>query len=133
MNHAFSESALRTIEPQVVQKIREWCHLLSMPKSNNSSKELEKDQSQWGEKRDMARWSGFLTTDVLSQVCFSQDIEACKNAGSVWDDTIAETMAMISRVSDYDEPRVPQINYVSNGSYCCRYASYQFAIFSIQF
>lgn len=99
LNHAFSETALRNIEPQVTQKIREWCTIISEPETKYSDNALEKGNAQWSQKRDMGRWSGYLTTDVLAQVCFSQQIGASKNAGSVWDDTIPGTMGMISKVS----------------------------------
>lgn len=99
LNHAFSEGNLRQLEPQLLQKIREWCDLISEPQTTISSTTLEKDNAQWSQKRDMGRWSGYLTTDVLSRVCFSQDIAASKNAGSVWDTTIPLTMMLLQRVS----------------------------------
>lgn len=102
LNHAFSDSAMRSLEPQVLQRIREWCGFLSQPKPSDIGKISAEKTQQWSMKRNMAEWSSFLTTDVLSQVCFSQDIGSCKNGGSDWDVCIPQTLNLLSKVSVHD-------------------------------
>lgn len=64
LSQAFSESALRDIEPHILEHVRKWCAYLG--------DELTK--GEWTEAKDMATWSDYLTFDVLSDLCFGRSL-----------------------------------------------------------
>jgi cytochrome P450 len=58
LSYAFSESALRDMEPQVIDHVQKWC--------NHLGKRATK--GDWSEGRNMSTWADYLTFDVLSDL-----------------------------------------------------------------
>ncbi|KAI4270353.1 MAG: hypothetical protein L6R38_007149 [Xanthoria sp. 2 TBL-2021] len=54
LNAAFSNKALRTSEPYVIQHVDRWCQLL-----------VDAAGHEWSQPRDMAEWSDYLVFDIL--------------------------------------------------------------------
>jgi len=65
LSHAFSESALRDMEPQVVDHVQKWC--------NHLGKRARK--GDWSEGRNMSTWADYFTFDVLSDLSFGKSLE----------------------------------------------------------
>ncbi|KAE8396217.1 cytochrome P450 [Aspergillus alliaceus] len=68
MSQAFSDQALRGMEPHVLSAIREWCKGLG-----DNAKEKSHG---WSTPKDMAHWSACMVFDVLGEVCFGKSFEA---------------------------------------------------------
>jgi hypothetical protein len=64
LSQAFSESALRDIEPHILEHVRKWCAYLGDGLT----------KGEWTEAKDMATWSDYLTFDVLSDLCFGRSL-----------------------------------------------------------
>jgi cytochrome P450 len=65
LSHAFSESALRDMEPRVVDHVQKWCnHLGERPRKGD-----------WSGGRNMSTWADYLTFDVLSDLSFGKSLE----------------------------------------------------------
>ena len=65
LSHAFSENALRDMEPQVVDHVRKWCNHLGKGAT----------KGDWSEGRNMSTWADYLTFDVLSDLSFGKSLE----------------------------------------------------------
>jgi cytochrome P450 len=65
LSHAFSESALRDMEPHVVDYVQKWCNHLGK----------RAGEGDWSEGRNMSTWAGYLTFDVLSDLLFGKSLE----------------------------------------------------------
>lgn len=59
LSHAFSDTALRSLEEYMIQNIELWCTLLT-------------EGEGWSEVKDMSRWSNYLTFDILGELCFGK-------------------------------------------------------------
>ena len=63
LNHAFSENAIRSAEPFVIQHVNRWCELLG-----------QNTEREWSEPRDMAHWANYLMFDILGDLCFGKSM-----------------------------------------------------------
>lgn len=75
--NAFSEGALRNLEPFVIGTIREWINTIAQLQDSPA------DSKGWSVPRNMGVWSSNLTLDVLGELCFGKSFGAIKN-GSHW-------------------------------------------------
>ncbi|KIV78195.1 hypothetical protein PV11_09935 [Exophiala sideris] len=75
LNNAFSDSALRNLEPYLLEAVREWCDHLSEPRDDDGS-------SGWSEERDMSTWSTLFIVDVFGDLCFGAKFGAMKKGSS---------------------------------------------------
>ena len=64
LSQAFSENALRGIEPHILEHVRKWCAYLGDGPTRDG----------WTEAKNMATWSDYLTFDVLSDLCFGRSL-----------------------------------------------------------
>lgn len=99
LNHAFSDNAMRNMEVHVLAKIRQWCDYLQTPDSGDSNENVINEKRRDISRKDMGKWSSYLTLDVLGQLCFTADFENMKNHGSTWEDVMPATMDLPSKVS----------------------------------
>ncbi|KAL8777895.1 MAG: hypothetical protein Q9213_007662 [Squamulea squamosa] len=61
LNAAFSDKALRTYEPFMIQHVDRWCELL-----------LDGARYEWSSPKDMADWSDYLIFDILGELCYAK-------------------------------------------------------------
>jgi cytochrome P450 len=69
MAHAFSENALRAMEPQMSDIVNEWITKLG-----------EKCTPTW----DMSVWTNFLSLDILSKLCFGESTNTISSTTNRW-------------------------------------------------
>lgn len=69
MTHAFSEAALRSMEPQMTDIISQWITKLG-----------EKGTPSW----DMSRWTNYLSLDILSKLCFGESTNTISSPRNRW-------------------------------------------------
>ncbi|TGO14403.1 hypothetical protein BTUL_0053g00020 [Botrytis tulipae] len=77
MTQAFSDQAVRTMEPHISSAIRDWCtglgardDLSSSSTSASHSKELR--PGDWSSPKDMAHWAAYMIFDSLGEICFGK-------------------------------------------------------------
>ncbi|KAF7924911.1 hypothetical protein EAE99_006388 [Botrytis elliptica] len=77
MTQAFSDQAVRTMEPHILSAIRDWCtglgardDLTSSSTSTSPSKEL--GLGDWSSSKDMADWAAYMIFDSLGEICFGK-------------------------------------------------------------
>jgi cytochrome P450 len=75
--NAFSENALRNLEPFIVDTVQKWINALASPQGSSS------ESKGWTEPKDMGVWSSNLTLDVLGELCFGNSFSAIEK-GSSW-------------------------------------------------
>ena len=72
LTQALSENSIRAMEDHILNNVRSFCRFMGdgcIP----SSKDAEKVRSrEWSTPKDMTRWAGYLTFDIMGDVCFSQ-------------------------------------------------------------
>lgn len=64
LGHAFSDSALRNLEPMMIGTIDKWLTLLGA----DASEEIK----GWSKPKNMAKWANHVTFDVLGDLCFGK-------------------------------------------------------------
>jgi cytochrome P450 len=69
MAHAFSEAALHSMEPRIIETVDEWMTKLG-----------EKDVATW----DMSRWSNYLSLDILGKLCFGESFNTISSTTNRW-------------------------------------------------
>ena len=72
LSQAFSEQALRGLEPHIIAIVRIFCNQLKLGHSKNSS---EKDQGAWSKAKNMARWTNYMSYDILGEICYGKSFE----------------------------------------------------------
>ncbi|KJZ78234.1 hypothetical protein HIM_02272 [Hirsutella minnesotensis 3608] len=71
MSQAFSEKAVREMEPHVVSAIREWCSAICERDGQTSNHDNTKTV-EWSSPRNMAHWAAYMVFDVLGEICFGE-------------------------------------------------------------
>ncbi|PYI08359.1 benzoate 4-monooxygenase cytochrome P450 [Aspergillus sclerotiicarbonarius CBS 121057] len=78
MSQAFSDQAVRAMEPHILSTIRDWCLALG-DQHPNQQQELgdatkgRKDANDgWSRPKDMVHWSACLIFDALGEICFGK-------------------------------------------------------------
>jgi cytochrome P450 len=69
MSHAFSEAALKSMEPQMTTIIDEWVTKLGTPTT---------------EPWDMSEWTNYLSLDVLGKLCFGESFKTLSSPTNRW-------------------------------------------------
>ncbi|KAH8805807.1 cytochrome P450 [Xylogone sp. PMI_703] len=78
LSHAFSDSALKSMEKYILANIRLFCSKLEdkrSPFDNNALAEKPKERGGWSSPRNMAKWCNYLTFDVMGDLCFGKAFE----------------------------------------------------------
>ena len=70
LSHAFSETALKSMEKYMLTNVRLFCERLSPQPS--LGKALASKQTEWNMALNMADWSNYLTFDVMGDLAFGQ-------------------------------------------------------------
>lgn len=77
MANAFSESAIRNLEPLIIDTVNNWLRAIG------DLRDTHTDTKGWTKPINMSTWSTNLTMDVLGELCFGQSFDAIKN-GHYW-------------------------------------------------
>lgn len=73
MSVAFSAAALREMEAYIVDKVDDFCALMGPDAP-----------SQWSEPRDMNHWFGYLTMDILGEMCYGKSFGMLHSEENRW-------------------------------------------------
>ncbi|KAI9041023.1 putative Cytochrome P450 [Aspergillus affinis] len=71
ISHAFSDQAVRAMEPHILTCVRDWClalgdcHPIQTPNSVD-------DSDRWSRPKDMVHWSACIIFDALGEICFGK-------------------------------------------------------------
>lgn len=68
LTQALSESSIRAMEEHVLNNVRRFYKLMG----EDGGKEVGKG---WSSPRDMTRWAGCLTFDIMGDICFSHSFQ----------------------------------------------------------
>ncbi|PQE13704.1 Isotrichodermin C-15 hydroxylase protein [Rutstroemia sp. NJR-2017a BVV2] len=66
MSQAFSDQALRGMQPHILSAIRDWCAGLGDSTSTDAS------NGEWASPKDMAHWGPYMIFDSLGEICFGK-------------------------------------------------------------
>ncbi|RAH79464.1 benzoate 4-monooxygenase cytochrome-like protein P450 [Aspergillus japonicus CBS 114.51] len=73
MSQAFSDQALRGMEPHILTAIREWC--LALGDQHSSQTQKSSSSSGWSRPKDMVHMSACLIFDALGEICFGKTFD----------------------------------------------------------
>ncbi|KIW96687.1 uncharacterized protein Z519_02078 [Cladophialophora bantiana CBS 173.52] len=68
LSHAFSDSALRSMEENILYNVRRWCSLTAGLKDKN-------DVDGWTKPRNMAAWANYLIFDIITLLAFGRSFD----------------------------------------------------------
>ena len=71
MSQAFSDQAVREMEPHILTCIRDWCLALG-DRHPTQMLNLVNKSGQWSRPKDMVRWSACIIFDALGEICFGK-------------------------------------------------------------
>ncbi|KAK2612511.1 hypothetical protein QQS21_001449 [Conoideocrella luteorostrata] len=71
MSQAFSDKAVRGMEPHILSAIRDWCAQLGDGAGSVTSAE----PSKWSQPKDMSHWAAYMIFDVLGEICYGETFQ----------------------------------------------------------
>ncbi|CAI6336778.1 unnamed protein product [Periconia digitata] len=74
---ALSESSIRGMEELILRNIRIFCNSLG-PQSNDA----KDGEEQWSEPRNMTDWAGYLSFDIMGDICFSSSFNMLQSSAN---------------------------------------------------
>ena len=77
LSHAFSDSAIKSMEKYILGNVRTFCSALGSKPAFTTDKTDEK--AQWSVAQNMADWCNYLTFDVMGDLCFGKAFEMLEN------------------------------------------------------
>ena len=74
LSQAFSDSAMRGLQPHILQVIETFCCAIGgYPPGTDLEKEKKHDG--WSKPRDMASWANYMSYDVLGDICYGASFD----------------------------------------------------------
>jgi cytochrome P450 len=73
LEHAFSESALRSAEPLILENVRIWCKYLGSSEEDGPVRAEE-----WTPAKNMTEWANYLSYDIMGDLTFGKKFEYVK-------------------------------------------------------
>ena len=70
---AFSDSAMRGLQPHILSVIRTFTHAIADFYGGNRL--VEKAKGGWSTPRDMAQWTNYMSYDILGDICYGESFE----------------------------------------------------------
>ncbi|KAJ5789848.1 benzoate 4-monooxygenase cytochrome P450 [Penicillium psychrosexuale] len=70
MSQGFSDAAIRSFEPRVLELVQRLCEILQGDLNSNDGK--------WSKGQDMAKWFDYLTFDIMSALVFSASYDTLR-------------------------------------------------------
>ncbi|RAK96669.1 cytochrome P450 [Aspergillus ibericus CBS 121593] len=72
MSQAFSNQALRGMEPHILSAIQVWCAVLGDQHPDKPVRVASSDPGAWSRPKDMVHWSSCVIFDALGEICFGK-------------------------------------------------------------
>ncbi|PYI03026.1 cytochrome P450 [Aspergillus sclerotiicarbonarius CBS 121057] len=72
MSQAFSNQALRGMEPHILSAIRDWCAALGDQHPDKPVQGPSSSPGTWSRPKDMVHWSSCVIFDALGEICFGK-------------------------------------------------------------
>ena len=72
MSQAFSNQALRGMEPHILSAIQDWCAALGDKHPNEQAQVASSSLAAWSQPKDMVHWSSCVIFDALGEICFGK-------------------------------------------------------------
>ena len=72
LSHAFSDSAIRTMEKYILGNVRTFCSRIG---TKPALAEKNGGKGEWSVAQNMADWCNYLTFDVMGDLCFGKAFE----------------------------------------------------------
>lgn len=72
LSHAFSESAIKSMERYVVANVDDACQVLRQVSAVQHIVNIEKDEKGWLPAVDMGKWADYLTFDIMGDLAFGK-------------------------------------------------------------
>jgi cytochrome P450 len=91
--NCFSESALRSQEYLIIDRIKAWCGVMAESTSTKA------ENKGWGQARDMSLWANNLTLDVLGELCFGKTFGAIEAGTHMAGELLLSSASMNTAVS----------------------------------
>jgi len=71
ISHAFSDQALRGMEPHIISAICDWCRALG----DGLDPQTAPNVGEWSRPKDMAHYGACVIFDALGEICFGRTFE----------------------------------------------------------
>ena len=80
LTQALSENSIRAMEEHILINVRRFCDLMGDGLNVRDDAKIETqtediDGSDWSRPKNMTRWAGCLTFDIMGDICFSHSFE----------------------------------------------------------
>ena len=105
LSQALSDNALREMEDQILEIIKSFCEKVITGSSIEKDSEVDKEECdaetrRWSSPKDMADWSDYLTSDILSTLCFGRSFAMLDRDTNRWiPDTLREATSGLCTVA----------------------------------
>lgn len=83
LSQAFSDGAMRGLQPHIVEVIRRFCNaLVGFEGAGEGEKGSggEKEKGEWSTPKNMAEWTNYMSYDVLGDICYGKSFETLERA-----------------------------------------------------
>jgi cytochrome P450 len=80
LSQAFSDAAMRGLQPHIVQVIRTFCNAVADVQTSGTSE--KKHQAAWSTPRNMADWANYMSYDVLGDICYGKSFDTLQSEGN---------------------------------------------------
>ena len=80
VSQALSDSAIQAMEEHVLHNVRVFCDRMIArdehePVLCTAAEQIQSKRAGWGPCRNISRWSGYLTFDIMGALCFSHTFD----------------------------------------------------------
>ncbi|CAF9939407.1 hypothetical protein IMSHALPRED_001332 [Imshaugia aleurites] len=75
VTQALSENSIRAMEEHILNNVRTFCRLMCDGNHAGSDGTKKAVHEEWSTPKDMTRWAGCLTFDIMGDICFSHSFE----------------------------------------------------------
>lgn len=75
LTQALSENSIRAMEEHILNNVRTFCRLVCDGTHADRDDTERGISGEWSTPKDMTRWAGCLTFDIMGDICFSQSFE----------------------------------------------------------
>ena len=103
LSQAFSDSAMRGLQPHILNVIRTFCDAIGDVSTPFQSG--EKNSSAWSSPKDMALWANYMSYDVLGDICYGQSFDTLERP----DNRFAISMVAQSSAFHYLNAQMPRL------------------------
>ncbi|KAH8820258.1 cytochrome P450 [Xylogone sp. PMI_703] len=92
LSNAFSDKALRGMEKIITSCADQWCQSLG---------ETSASHNEWTEPKNMADWVGYLTMDILGELCFAKSFECTTKPDNRYAPKLTDEMMQFVYIAGY--------------------------------